>query len=200
MIPLLTQRSNADLPSGIAELKNVWCLLQRAMTVRSRSTEVRDSYRGSTSHDRIICHRTPSLRWWYSTLKRPTYHIHRSLNIEYGALRRRCTYVVLFEISSNLQLNPTKSEIIWFGSRTSLKWLQHTDLSLHVSSRDQAYHCCTWLRCAARQWTGDAVTHQQTHGTKLLSSLMPDEGVMFTGPHYHMQTGVCFRLESNILL
>ena len=34
--------------------------------------------------------------------------------------------------SKRLQLNPTKSEIIWFGSRTSLHHLQGVDLSLHI--------------------------------------------------------------------
>ena len=36
--------------------------------------------------------------------------------------------------SKRLQLNPTKTEIIWFGSRTSLRRLQGVDLSLHVGA------------------------------------------------------------------
>ena len=34
--------------------------------------------------------------------------------------------------SKRLQLNPTKTEIIGFGNRASLKSLQHTDISLHI--------------------------------------------------------------------
>ena len=36
--------------------------------------------------------------------------------------------------SKRLKLNQTKSEIIWFAIRASLKRLQHTDLSLHVGT------------------------------------------------------------------
>ena len=36
--------------------------------------------------------------------------------------------------SKCLQLNPTKTEIIWLGTPASLKRLQHTDISLHVGS------------------------------------------------------------------
>ena len=33
-----------------------------------------------------------------------------------------------------LQLNPTKTEIMWFGTRASLKRLQHTAISVHVGT------------------------------------------------------------------
>ena len=36
--------------------------------------------------------------------------------------------------SKCLQLNPTKTEIFWFGTHASLKRLQHTDISLHVGT------------------------------------------------------------------
>ena len=36
--------------------------------------------------------------------------------------------------SKRLQLNPTKSEIIWFGTTTSLRRLQGLDLGLHVGN------------------------------------------------------------------
>ena len=36
--------------------------------------------------------------------------------------------------SKRLQLNPSKSEIIWFGTRATLQHLQNTDLSLHVAA------------------------------------------------------------------
>ena len=49
MVPLISQRSNADLSSGIAALKNVCRLLQCARKLRPRSTEVRGLYRRSTS-------------------------------------------------------------------------------------------------------------------------------------------------------
>ena len=68
------------------------------------------------------------------------------------------------------------------------------------SSCDQAYQCRTWHRCAARQRTVDAATHQQTHGTMLLPSQTPEEDPTYTGPHYHMQTGVRFCFESTRLL
>ena len=40
----------------------------------------------------------------------------------------------MFGTSKRLQLNPAKSEIIWFGSRTSLHRLQGVDLSLHIGA------------------------------------------------------------------
>ena len=36
--------------------------------------------------------------------------------------------------SKRLQLNPSKSKIIWFGTRATLKHLQNTDLRLHVGA------------------------------------------------------------------
>ena len=36
--------------------------------------------------------------------------------------------------SNQLQLNSSKSEIIWFGTRATLKHLQNTDLRLHVGA------------------------------------------------------------------
>ena len=42
--------------------------------------------------------------------------------------------VYTFCSSKRLQLNPMKTEIIWFGIRDSLKRLQHTDLGLHVGT------------------------------------------------------------------
>ena len=36
--------------------------------------------------------------------------------------------------SKRLQLNPSKSEIIWFGTHATLKHLQNTDLHLHVGA------------------------------------------------------------------
>ena len=60
-------------------------------------------------------------------------HPPRSFNLENGALHRCCTYLVFIEASSE-ELNPTKTEIIWFGTRASLKRLQHTNLSLHVGA------------------------------------------------------------------
>ena len=38
------------------------------------------------------------------------------------------------QLSKRLQLNTTKLEIIWFGSRTSLHRLQGVDLSLHIGA------------------------------------------------------------------
>ena len=36
--------------------------------------------------------------------------------------------------SQRLQLNPTKTDITWFGTRASLKRLQYTNFSLHVGA------------------------------------------------------------------
>jgi hypothetical protein len=36
--------------------------------------------------------------------------------------------------SMRLQLNPSKTEVIWFGTKSSLKKLENTDLALHVCS------------------------------------------------------------------
>jgi hypothetical protein len=36
--------------------------------------------------------------------------------------------------SSRLQLNPSKTEVIWFGTKASLKKMENTDLSLHVGN------------------------------------------------------------------
>ena len=36
--------------------------------------------------------------------------------------------------SKRLQLNPTKTEVIWFGTRATLGRLAATDLSLHVGT------------------------------------------------------------------
>ena len=41
-----------------------------------------------------------------------------------------CTMVHL----QNVQLNPSKTEVIWFGTNTNLKKLQRIDLSLHVGA------------------------------------------------------------------
>ena len=46
-----------------------------------------------------------------------------------------CINVVHIWCSSKcLQLNPTKTKMIWFGTRSSLKRLQQTDISLHVGA------------------------------------------------------------------
>ena len=101
--------------------------------------------------------------------------------------------------SKRLQLNPTKTEIFWFETRASLKRLQH--IRLHIGTvvikptsvvRDLGVLLDSEL--SMRQHISKA------HGTLLLSSSPPEEGPAYTGPHYHMQTGVCFRLESTRLL
>ena len=130
MVLLIPQRSNAAIPSGIAELKSVCHLLQCVSWFRPRSSALRGVYRGFTSGDRTIRHRTSSLRWWYSALGWPTYHIRCSLlNMTHCIDAVHTLYS-----SKRLRLNPTKSEIIWLGTRACLKRLQHTDLSLHVGT------------------------------------------------------------------
>ena len=46
-------------------------------------------------------------------------------------MSKRCTFGAP---SKRLQQNPSKSEIIWFGIRATLKHLQNIDLRLHVGA------------------------------------------------------------------
>ena len=112
MVPLIPQRSNADLSSGTAEFKNVCRQLQCTARLHPRSTEVHGLCQGSTSGDRTICHRTSSLHWWYSALWRLTYRIRRSLNLEYAALHWRFTYLVLIDVFNCywIQRSPRSSD------------------------------------------------------------------------------------------
>jgi len=36
--------------------------------------------------------------------------------------------------SRRLQLNPSKTEVIWFGTKANLKKMEHSDISLHVGN------------------------------------------------------------------
>ena len=44
------------------------------------------------------------------------------------------TYIHRWCASRRLQLNPTKTEVIWFGTAASLRKIMNTDLTLHVGS------------------------------------------------------------------
>ena len=151
MVRLVPHWPNADLASGISEIKNVCRLLQCVTRLHRRSTEVRGLYWGSTSSGRTIRHRVSSLRWWYSALGRSTNHIRRSFNLEYGALYRCCTCLVLTEF------NEVQDHLVWDPCQSDT-FTAHRPQSTCWHSRHQAYQCRTWPRCAAWQQTCDATT------------------------------------------
>ena len=88
-------------------------------------------------------------------------------------------------------IQQSRDHLVWDPCRSETFTAQRPQSTCR-HSRDQAYQCRTWPQCAARQRTGDVATHQQILRTMLLSSLTHEEGLTYTGSHYHMQTVSAF--------
>ena len=151
---------------------------------------------------------THALRWWYTTLKAlykyQTLQNTRLLGSFKASCRQRISSCVrdLQEwcASRRLQLYAFKTELIWFGSRSSLSRLKPEDRTLEIGAtvvkptdvvRDLGVLLDIHEATATRQQDGQHLLLPPTPASAILTS---------PGHRYHEAAGVRFHLQLTRLL
>ena len=130
MVLLICRWTDADVPGRFTTFRHVRRPLQRTSGLSPRSSEVCKLHRGPTSRNTACCDRPPDPDDTQLSAEPPITSIAASISI-----MEHCVDAVHAWCSAKrLQLNPSKSEIIWFGTRATFKRLENTNLSLHVGT------------------------------------------------------------------
>ena len=102
--------------------------------------------------------------------------------------------------AKRLQLNPSQSEIIWFGTRATLKRLEDKSQSTFRDGYGHALQCCAWPRRPSWQRTDHATTYQSDYWCVFLPSSTSEEGPAYFRIQRNMLTRHCICYESSRLL
>ena len=96
--------------------------------------------------------------------------------------------------SRRLQLNPAKTELIWFGSKASLKKTVHIDLNLYIGTgHHKAGWCCSRSRGLLRQWTEHESACEDRRPQLFFPSLTPQISPAHPRQRSYTRPGVGFR-------
>ena len=130
MVLLLCRWTDADVSDWFTTFRHVRRPLQHTSGLSSRSVEVCDLQRGPTSRNTALCDHHLYADDTQQSDEPPITSIAASIsNMEH------CIDVVHVWCSAKrLQLNSSKSKIIWFGTRAALKRLENTNLNLYVGT------------------------------------------------------------------